>query len=195
MRHIDRFARKQPWVREKGPTGETLCACGCGRPIGPRRQSSHSAECVKVWRSHSDVNHIRRKVERRDRGVCAICGADTEALKAEWGRALIAWHAEETKGYSKQYRDQWHANLNWTTVLRQGDRQKMPKPPVGFPAQERRWWEADHIVPVAEGGGGCDYNGYRTLCIPCHRAETKLLAGRLAAARKKQVATLELDLR
>lgn len=45
-------------------------------------------------------------------------------------------------------------------------------------------WEADHIVPVSEGGGGCGIDGYRTLCIECHHGETALLAGRHAARRK-----------
>ncbi len=42
-------------------------------------------------------------------------------------------------------------------------------------------WQADHIVPVIEGGGECGIEGYRTLCIPCHQKVTKELAGRLAA--------------
>ena len=29
-------------------------------------------------------------------------------------------------------------------------------------------WEADHILPVAEGGGMCGLDGMRTLCKKCH---------------------------
>jgi 5-methylcytosine-specific restriction endonuclease McrA len=32
----------------------------------------------------------------------------------------------------------------------------------------RRKWEADHIVPVADGGGECGLENYRLLCRPCH---------------------------
>ena len=32
----------------------------------------------------------------------------------------------------------------------------------------RRKWEADHIVPVADGGGECGLDNYRLLCRPCH---------------------------
>jgi hypothetical protein len=39
-------------------------------------------------------------------------------------------------------------------------------------------WEADHIVAVIEGGGCCALENYRTLCIPCHRAQTRILRGR-----------------
>lgn len=45
-------------------------------------------------------------------------------------------------------------------------------------------WQADHVVPVAEGGGLCGLDGYRTLCLPCHNRETAALAARLATARK-----------
>lgn len=33
-------------------------------------------------------------------------------------------------------------------------------------------WDADHIVPVAEGGGECDLSNMRTLCLKCHRKRT-----------------------
>jgi 5-methylcytosine-specific restriction protein A len=40
-------------------------------------------------------------------------------------------------------------------------------------------WDADHIIPVAEGGGACDLSNMRTLCLKCHRAVTGLLRQRL----------------
>lgn len=33
-------------------------------------------------------------------------------------------------------------------------------------------WDADHITPVAEGGGECDLSNMQTLCLKCHRART-----------------------
>lgn len=55
----------------------------------------------------------------------------------------------------------------------------------GFPWDESRsWWEADHIVPVVEGGGQCGLENYRTLCVPCHKRVTAELAARRAAARR-----------
>jgi 5-methylcytosine-specific restriction endonuclease McrA len=46
-------------------------------------------------------------------------------------------------------------------------------------------WEADHIIPVVRGGGRCGLDGYRTLCVPCHRAETAALARSRAEERKR----------
>ena len=54
---------------------------------------------------------------------------------------------------------------------------------------EREWgrrrtlWDADHILPVAEGGGECDLSNLRTLCLKCHARVTAELRARLAAVR------------
>ena len=45
-------------------------------------------------------------------------------------------------------------------------------------------WEADHIVPVSEGGGLCGLEGYRTLCKKCHGQESGKLRRRLNARKK-----------
>jgi 5-methylcytosine-specific restriction endonuclease McrA len=42
-------------------------------------------------------------------------------------------------------------------------------------------WDADHLLPVAEGGGECDLSNLRTLCLKCHRARTAELRQRLRA--------------
>ena len=45
-------------------------------------------------------------------------------------------------------------------------------------------WDADHIIPVAEGGGECDLSNMRTLCLRCHRRHTEALRQRLRAVRR-----------
>ena len=48
------------------------------------------------------------------------------------------------------------------------------KPPASDRAARKRWraarprWEADHIIPVADGGGECGLDNYRLLCRTCH---------------------------
>ena len=42
----------------------------------------------------------------------------------------------------------------------------------------RHLWDADHIVPVVEGGGECDLSNMRTLCLKCHRLATAALRQR-----------------
>jgi 5-methylcytosine-specific restriction enzyme A len=52
------------------------------------------------------------------------------------------------------------------------------KPPASDRAARKAWraakprWEADHIIPVADGGGECGLDNYRLLCRPCHVAVT-----------------------
>ncbi|MBV9301698.1 MAG: HNH endonuclease [Acidobacteriaceae bacterium] len=49
-------------------------------------------------------------------------------------------------------------------------------------------WDADHIIPVIEGGGECDLSNLRTLCLKCHRAQTLELRNRRALATSETVA-------
>ena len=45
-------------------------------------------------------------------------------------------------------------------------------------------WEMDHQVPLVEGGLN-EMANLRTLCVPCHRAETACLRKRLALHRRQ----------
>lgn len=48
---------------------------------------------------------------------------------------------------------------------------------------------------MAEGGGCCGLANFRTLCTPCHRAETQALRQRLQARKRKQAAGATPDIR
>jgi hypothetical protein len=49
--------------------------------------------------------------------------------------------------------------------------------------RRRSLWDADHVVPVIEGGGECDLSNIRTLCLLCHERVTAELRVRRLAAR------------
>ena len=49
----------------------------------------------------------------------------------------------------------------------------------------RSFWDADHIQPVAEGGGECDLSNLRTLCLWCHDDETAKLRQRRQSTEKR----------
>lgn len=38
-----------------------------------------------------------------------------------------------------------------------------------------KFWEADHILSVCEGGGGCGLENFQTLCERCHSVKTAAL--------------------
>src|SRR5207248_244912 len=44
-------------------------------------------------------------------------------------------------------------------------------------------WEADHIQAVAEGGGQCGLENYRTLCFICHKKKS---AGQASARARRR---------
>jgi 5-methylcytosine-specific restriction endonuclease McrA len=50
-------------------------------------------------------------------------------------------------------------------------------------------WDADHILPVSEGGGECDLSNMRTLCLRCHRAHTQQLRERRRAQKSDTAST------
>jgi 5-methylcytosine-specific restriction endonuclease McrA len=107
------------------------------------------------------------EVFRRDKGVCAACGMDTESIQKECRKIYFTlWQFSERRVYwtpDRWVKDQWgpYWSMNGATP-----------------------WQADHILPVAEGGGVCGLENYRTLCLRCHKLDTAQLSGRLAERRK-----------
>ena len=60
---------------------------------------------------------------------------------------------------------------------------------------EGHFWQADHVLPVAEGGGDCSLHNIRTLCTPCHQKETAKLRRRLGDAKLSLSAKGTKDIR
>ena len=210
---MDPFKRKQKWgPRGTDAAGRKLCHCGCGKPVTPPRRTSHSDACVKNWKERNDPATIALVLLERDRGICALCGRDTEQLRRQCMRINRPAEPDVHEiavgmGYQHAY-DDHESGYGWcgrvradvesayeTAMYFYGREVSLPWlcwqeelnrecANLGFPDVTRRWWEADHIVPVIEGGGGCGPEGYRTLCVPCHKAETAKLAARRAQKRR-----------
>lgn len=139
------------------------CYCGKPRPAGRRRWCSDA--CVDDFRVRKgDAGHIRFLLRQRDKEICAKCGCDMGRLR----RVLVAAFGPK---WDRLY-------SNNSTLFRWFLRR------LGIPAWRDQFWDGDHIVPVVEGGGGCGLDGYRTLCIWCHRDETAALAKRRAQSRQ-----------
>lgn len=142
-------------IRRKGGAPLRPEGCRyCGAPVEGRRRTFCSDTCVHEWRLRSDSGYVRKKLYRRDRGRCAVCGLYTPGLRAKWNKM----DAEERALAEREF------------GLRKG---------------KRSMWDADHVVPVALGGGQCGLDGYRTLCLPCHRLATAELRQRLKAMRRQ----------
>ena len=151
--------------RPLGPNGEKICY-NCGGPLPKERTYNCSSKCSEDWQCKTSPSYMRRKLWERDNSVCALCSVDTDALKKEYD--AIRTRLKETHSYRYQEGEA-------------GDFLKLHGIPWGRITSD--WWDADHIVPVTEGGGECGIDNYRTLCIPCHQKETAALARRLARKR------------
>lgn len=161
----------------KAPSGRYLCRW-CGTETKPPRQTWCSATCVEEWRIRSSAGSVRAALLRRDHGICALCGLDAVALEKRV--QLVAIEQCPERGRVSYQRFVRAVNLDAAGVMR-----TIPT--------ARTVWEADHIVPVVEGGGQCGLDGYRTLCCWCHLRETAALAARLAAARRPQTSLVFVE--
>lgn len=125
----------------------------CNLEVPPRRFTFCSAYCVHEWRLRTQPRYLREQVYERDQGMCSACGVDTNFELRRLRRSRGNRRLEQM------------AHWGLKTRLR------------------KSLWDADHIVPVAEGGGECDLSNIRTLCLRCHRAATAALRERIRRAK------------
>jgi 5-methylcytosine-specific restriction protein A len=133
-----------------GPNGLPLCRWCELEILAKRRRTFCSDFCVHQHRLRTDPGYLRDQVFARDRGICALCQADTIAIFSALQRARGNARAAGLSLYG-----------------------------IKSIASRRSLWDADHTLPVAEGGGQCDLDNLRTLCLPCHREVTAQLRVRL----------------
>jgi len=127
----------------------------CSLEVPSGRYTFCSEFCVHEWKLRTQPAYLRERVLERDRGVCAFCGTDTIAAAREL-RFSRSTHRKSLLTF-------------W-----------------GLRARSRKTlWDADHILPVVEGGGECDLDNLRTLCLRCHRIATSALRNRIRNGDKR----------
>lgn len=162
-------ARKIRLPYRRDAEGRPLCRW-CGVVVEPPRLWWCSDGCVGQYRERYDSAYQRKLVLARDHGICQGCGLDCVALAREVGRLYRVSGEEAAKQRLIE------SGLRPTDLRFKGRRKDRLRP----------LWDADHIVPVVEGGGGVGPDGLRTLCKECHRAVTReLMARRKKASRRK----------
>lgn len=153
-RSLPEAGRISPSELPRGPNGLRLCRWCQLEILAKRRRTFCSDYCVHQWRLRSDPGYLRDQVFLRDKGVCALCKTSTvQALKT----------LRSSRGARR------------TELLGMWGLRSV--------RSRRSLWDADHIQPVAEGGGQCDLDNLRTLCLPCHREVSAQLRVRLKAKR------------
>jgi 5-methylcytosine-specific restriction enzyme A len=131
----------------------------CNLEVPPRRFTFCSDFCVHEWKLRTDPGYLREQVFARDKGICAMCRIDTRAALLELKRAR---------------------RVHRLKILKKWGLKRLSR---------RTLWDADHILPVAEGGGECDLDNLRTLCLVCHAQVTYELRQRLTRRYNSSVVT------
>lgn len=147
--------------------GKRLYLCRwCHGPVPEGRRSWCCPQHEDSYVVGMSSGSARLMVRRRDSATCARCGVDVAEARSWWDRIRAAGRR------ARDERGPTDAQV-WVAAARE----------VGWPGPGRDWWDADHIVPLAEGGA-LTLDNLRTLCVPCHKEETAALARRLAEKRR-----------
>jgi len=164
MMSTDRISRQAGWVSvkrlPKGPNGRALWR-RCGQEVPKGRLTFCSESCVHEWKITTNPGYVRQCLERRDHGVCQVCGLDCGATRRGIGRL-----------HFRDWQDRARALYPW-----------------GIKDPTRSLWEAHHVVAVSRGGGECGLGNYQTLCWRCHRIETRKLRRNKEATHESIVST------
>lgn len=128
----------------------------CGVVVEPPKVFCGSPACTHEYKIRSDAGYAREQVLLRDRGVCQSCGLDTEKLKSLLHRV----RTEKGETAYLQLLDLYAKKTGYSFSL------------------EKHFFEVDHIIPVAQGGGSCGLDNLQTLCKVCHTSKTRREARR-----------------
>ena len=131
------------------------CCRWCNGPVKPPKRTMCSPDCVHEILIRTSTNYLRTCVYKRDTAICAICNIDTNDI----AKKAINLVGEERDEFLKEHSISLKRKI-W--IKKHGG---------GL-------WDADHIIPVVKGGGLCGLDNLRTLCIKCHKNETKILTSK-----------------
>lgn len=150
----------------KNEAGQPLCRW-CGIIVHPPKRTWCSKECVDEFLVRNNAGSLRSATFKRDKGFCAKCGCDTEKMKRILMSGLHSYYRlmDGCCTGTQNYRD--YAGFCRSIGLR----------------LNATLWEADHILEVVnDGDGGLD--NIQTLCLPCHKSKTRVLAAERARLRR-----------
>jgi 5-methylcytosine-specific restriction endonuclease McrA len=102
-------------------------------------------------------SQTHKSILNRDHGICALCGIDTLML-----HEAISYVGAKFAAFAPSW---GHPPEFWQF------RRAIGKRASRWP---RSLWDADHILPLSEGGTD-ELGNLRTLCLKCHAAETRKL--------------------
>ncbi len=178
MSHI-RWKSLPPFRQDK--FGYYLCRL-CRKPCPEAERHWCSEECLSRYLLTSHGAYVRGQLFERDRGICSLCGVNAEQMNAALARLkddllhplLMTIHPMIVTTLRVE---------GWTNIKTRG------RGCYADAIEFTSCWEADHIQSVAEGGGECGLENYRTLCFVCHKKVSAKQAAARAHTRKTKAAS------
>ena len=147
-----------------------------------------SSKCEKDMKAKASSGAARRQLMKRDRGVCAMCNLDCATLiKRLQSIEKSPEPGSEAAPVWKEQREQLLCRKEYQSFSSRLS--KAMKEALVDKALSGKAWQADHIIPVFEGGGQCTITNLRTLCTACHRDVT----AEQASKRKRERASLKKE--
>ena len=161
----------------------------CPRPIHPHVSTRRTCVVTAEQWGKPERNAAGDPICRWCRGPIApprrtFC---SDACVHEWKVRSSPWYVRK----QIKKRDKGICQICGFNVVQAHRQWTRSKPPVTDRTARRSWrasrprWEADHIVPVADGGGECGLENYRLLCRPCHVSVTLTWRSQRSASTSK----------
>jgi len=171
-------ARPRKRARADGDEDDDKRACPwCEKPLPSDAPDGSFCDwaCASEHKLRKPNNSqaSRSQLFALEHGVCTACGLDAHALYRRV-KALTPPERFQVLMATPGFAPRGKKDRRLDTCL------------------ECDYWQADHIIPVAEGGGCCSLDNFRTLCTPCHQKETNAL---LVARKNAAAAAGTRDLR
>jgi 5-methylcytosine-specific restriction endonuclease McrA len=157
------------------PKSNSTCV-QCSKDISLRSDLLPSGTCS--WSCHQELSaklsgsSIRRQLFELEHGICVLCSRDMHKIYQRFVRLQPSDRVQECMLINFSMNDHLLHSPN-----------------------EGMFWQADHILPVSEGGGECTMENIRTLCTTCHQKETNVLRRRLRDAKLGESAKGTKDIR
>ncbi|KAK2166038.1 hypothetical protein LSH36_43g04079 [Paralvinella palmiformis] len=127
--------------------------------------------CMDQYWMKGSRGYSMQQVYQTEHGICQLCDFDAQQLY------------DKIKNTTNLYKRAKLIQESKYGTLKTAIKQKMANNPV-----RGLFWQVDHIKPVIEGGGTCDIDNLRTLCVLCHREVTAQLHRDRAEQRHKREA-------
>lgn len=179
---MSRLGPRLKYSQDVGVNGKRLCAWCQKKEIGKGRRKYCSKKCAEAYAISRNAGYARLKVWERDQGVCALCEFDAKLFVERVYKKLHTLLPRQAEAF----------NESVVEMLRQQGFHRAGKSYFGtfiITITNDQLFDVDHILPVAEGGGGAQLDNLRTLCCPCHKQVTKELRQRLSRRGKKEQQT------